>query len=97
MLNLQGMFNVEPVVAGGETAEQITIQYASDNQTRYEYDTETGKYFRFKDGVKILMKMMATPIGRKHHNSKGSVIYSSCTTAYNRTDWLGRRILCLPR
>ena len=56
-------FNVEPVApAGGETAEQITIQYASDNQTRYEYDTETGKYFRFKDGVKDIDENDGDPL-----------------------------------
>ena len=50
MLNLQGIFNVEPVASPVARRRNRSPFNISDNQTRYEYDTETGKYFRFKDG-----------------------------------------------
>ncbi|HHX36878.1 MAG TPA: DUF3048 domain-containing protein [Clostridiaceae bacterium] len=45
-------FNTEPLAPeGGDVAEQVTLQYASDNQTSYEYDADTGKYLRYKEGT----------------------------------------------
>jgi hypothetical protein len=34
----------------GDPASDITIQFAGDNQTRFVYDEDSGKYLRFKDG-----------------------------------------------
>lgn len=37
--------------AGAQPAQTVTIEYAGDNETRYEYQADTGLYRRYKDGV----------------------------------------------
>lgn len=41
---------VQPA-GGAKPAQTVTIEYAGDNETRYEYQADTGLYRRYKDGV----------------------------------------------
>lgn len=43
-------FNEENTDIEGESAEEILINYYSNNTTKYEYDTENKVYKRYKDG-----------------------------------------------
>ena len=49
--NLDGMsFNPE-VQSDGVSGEQVYVRYSGDDYTRWDYDSDSGKYMRFQDNV----------------------------------------------
>jgi len=49
--NLDGMsFNPE-VQPDGVSGEQVYVRYSGDDYTRWDYDSDSGKYMRFQDNV----------------------------------------------